>query len=363
MRTRNKADIVFLALLAILLACPAFGLFGKRRSVSEGENRVLASPPGFGSFREFSRSFDTFVNDHFGLRDSFVRLHYFLKAHLFWEPIEKRVLKGKSGWLYYADPLTLEEYRRPETPLWLMRDLVRVVEETVGELQAKGTVYVLAVAPNKETIYPEYVPPGTINPDRRSRLQQYSETFMSLPFLDLSPVLKEKKKAGRPLYYRTDSHWTGIGAYFGYLETMRYLGEQGVTVSPVRIRESDFRPDPPGSGRGELTNNGRFGSESLGESADGAAFACIRPTKTPPFLESMQIGHAILHAFRCETGRKRIALIGDSFAEFWVRYFAATFRETLFLGRPLTRSELDTLVREYKPDVVVEAKVERFLRL
>ncbi len=73
------------------------------------------------------------------------------------------------------------------------------------------------IAPNKETIYPEYLPAGIARSDNPTWadqiLENLNETDVSV--LDLrSTLLAEKQNA--PVYFKTDTHWNPVGARAAY---------------------------------------------------------------------------------------------------------------------------------------------------
>ena len=58
--------------------------------------------------------------------------------------------------------------------------------------------------------------------------QDFSD--IDLKILPLKTPLHERAKAGEYVYYRTDHHWTTLGAYYG---TKEILAEMGETIAPI----------------------------------------------------------------------------------------------------------------------------------
>ena len=58
--------------------------------------------------------------------------------------------------------------------------------------------------------------------------QDFSD--IDLKILPLRDPLHERAKAGEYVYYRTDHHWTTLGAYYG---TKEILAEMGETIAPI----------------------------------------------------------------------------------------------------------------------------------
>ena len=75
----------------------------------------------------------------------------------------------------------------------------------------------LVIAPNKNSIYPEYMPGWVKLVSKQTRLDQLSGLLADEPgleYVDGRLLLRPQKNTG-PLYYRTDTHWTPLGAFYG----------------------------------------------------------------------------------------------------------------------------------------------------
>ena len=79
-------------------------------------------------------------------------------------------------------------------------------------LAAKGIGYEFVIAPDKHTIYPEFMPSRFL---RKPKPSQYAQTMemaraADLPVVDLRPDLLAAKPLGQ-LYRRDDTHWNDLG--------------------------------------------------------------------------------------------------------------------------------------------------------
>ncbi len=52
----------------------------------------------------------------------------------------------------------------------------------------------------------------------------------SVQTVDTVPLLRERAEAGERVYYKTDHHWTTLGAYYAYAETMNAMGMSDQTL-------------------------------------------------------------------------------------------------------------------------------------
>lgn len=227
-------DIVkrFLAMLFLLsLFVPVLGAWRKWDPSGEShENRRLAPRPTLPrTFKELTSYSDRWLNfyrDHFGFRNTLIRGVALTRFHGLGADTDGRVLVGRDGWLFLRPDgdqnfiafRGLNPFSEDELNAWQ-----KVLEQRAAWLGARGIPCLFVIPPNKETIYPEYLP-DEISPIRPpSRLDQLlkhvRDTHSPIHLLDLRPALFAAKKTGR-LYFKTDTHWNDLGAYVAYRAIM-----------------------------------------------------------------------------------------------------------------------------------------------
>lgn len=89
----------------------------------------------------------------------------------------------------------------------------------------QGIKFVIAIAPNKHSIYKEYLPKW-IYKDRKTITDYIVENSKNynINILDLrSYLLDAKQKDSRFLYHKTDTHWNMLGASYGYERVIDYM--------------------------------------------------------------------------------------------------------------------------------------------
>ena len=135
-------------------------------------------------------------------------------------PLPEKLILGKEDWLYLADYGTADDCRRvlPFVPAEL--DILRArMEKTAETLRMNGIKFMLVIAPDKHSIYPEYLPDNVVPINDLSRLDQFTEAMagVDFPYIDLrSPLLAQKPC--QSLYLTRESHWSDSGAFLGYTE-------------------------------------------------------------------------------------------------------------------------------------------------
>jgi hypothetical protein len=310
----------------------------------------------------------------FGFRSLLVRLqNIFDVLWLRSTPSNQSVVVGKEDWLFLAqenkDLNVVEDYRA--TTLFTPPQLARWVKEYEGRrdwLAARGIRYLVLVAPNKLSVYPEYLA------EIYNKVHQYNRTDQlvdalnkaGVDILDLRPVLIRAKVLSQgkdKLYYHTDAHWTPLGAYVGYVALMERLRAwyPNLTAVPRDELVIDF----PLEFRGEL-------ALMLALSDKYPEMKQTVTTKTPRRavkVPSAQYGPRYFQSsLLMETGDAslpRAVVFRDSFSEALYPFLSEHFSRILYLwpypSTPRGRRYFDRkAVEEEKPDLVVDAFVERY---
>jgi hypothetical protein len=164
---------------------------------------------------EYYRSFDQYFNDSFSLRSPLLFAKRWLDYRLFLTTDADDVHVGNHGWLF--NRRSIEDYRKEachEVPA--IEQLVLELHAIERIITASGRRFFFTVAPNKSTIYPEFV--GFVPQNEscnRSRYNLLLEAITTHPlrgFVRLDELLQSAKKSAVLLYDRTQAHWNNLGA-------------------------------------------------------------------------------------------------------------------------------------------------------
>ena len=173
----------------------------------------------------FGDAFETWFSKRFAFRGTVVDLFSSLKEQLFGTGNDQ-VIVGEDGFLYFQD--TLDSFLR-ENPLTdeEIQEIGDALSNLTAYAEAHGARLLFVCAPNKNTVYPEYMPARyrTVTSNAMSdldRLYAYLESETTVDYLDLRPVLGNAKDE-HLLYHKRDSHWNGYGAHIAYEAIMEYL--------------------------------------------------------------------------------------------------------------------------------------------
>jgi len=237
-------DIVASVAFVVAIAAIGIAAFVPRHGTAlANENRATASWPAHASL-DFTRSFERAFADRFGARGELLKLHNHLLVRVFGVSPAQNVLLGRDGWLYFKgeEGTSLDRYFRG-TPPTSDADVARIVAELSRRhawLAAHGIAYVVTIAPDKATIYPEHLPRWATRITPRSPLDRLTDALRiaGVPCVDLREPLR-RAKARERVYYMTDSHWNYLGARVAYGAIMAAIAETfapaPVAIAPVPL--------------------------------------------------------------------------------------------------------------------------------
>ena len=217
--------IAFVAAASAALLIPVYTMPFVGQTSDNAEKRELAAFPALFEDGKLNTAFFAGVGDYladrFTLRTQLVEMQSDLKG-AFGVSSEEDVVMGKDGWLYFDK--TMPDYMG-ETSLTQVQAqrLHRTAALMAEYVEGQGADFVLTVAPNKATIYPEYVPyyyPAATSPTPLHTINKVlkEENW----YVDLTAELTDKKDT--QLYHKRDSHWNNLGARIGYDALMQATG-------------------------------------------------------------------------------------------------------------------------------------------
>ena len=249
-REGTTYQIVLLALFSISVLLPLLGLaMGTESRTINFENRKLVEKPvlSMSSLPSFANQYTAYFNDNFGFRKMLMSLNSYIKFKYLNTSAVPDVILGKSDWLYYRPSLEDSSGNTLFTPEELL-SMKKSIERQSQWMAERGIYYLIVIAPNKETIYPEYLPDKINLSNHQTQLDQLLTavgTSQNVHFLDLRECLLKSKKSGDyNLYFRTDTHWNSYGAYIGYNEIVQKLADHFPSLTPPSTSGSNISLNP-----------------------------------------------------------------------------------------------------------------------
>lgn len=221
---KKIVSIIFSALFLLTLLVPLCTTSLKQGDVSESENRTLAKFPQFidpsGKIsRKAVFGFESWFNDHIGLRSAFSRMTAAVKLGVFHSSSAPSVYVGRKGWYYFTYDNNLRipfgDFPLSEETL---QNIADCQESIRSELEQMGIQYILVITPSKASIYPENISSQhlAVRETPIDTLTAYLQTHTGVTIVNTKPALLEAKANGEQVYFQTDTHWNTIGSYTGF---------------------------------------------------------------------------------------------------------------------------------------------------
>ena len=151
---------------------------------------------------------------------------------------------GKDGWIFYTGDRSMGEYQKTDPfRKKKLSDLQKNLDRLNKDLRKKGITLIVVIPPDKSTIYPQYMPGEISVLGEKSRLDQFVE-FMNLnggvSVIDLRQTLLNASQS-QDVYFKTDTHWNDMGAYYGYMEIMESLSSDYPNLKPHPLSDFEYR--------------------------------------------------------------------------------------------------------------------------
>ncbi len=182
------------------------------RQYSENENRYLSAAPEFNPKALFSGSFtadfEDYITDQFPFRDAWLDLK---------SRAERAAGKTENNGVFFCrDDTLISRFRAPDDKT--VEGGIQAVNALAAHTDAPVT---LALIPSSAAVWAERLPKNADTADQEALIRRIYEGVDT----GTANVLEElRAHAEEPVYYRTDHHWTTLGAYYGYKATAAALG-------------------------------------------------------------------------------------------------------------------------------------------
>lgn len=361
-----QAKIIIGLFIALIFGPSVVWTFCGKVAVDDlSENRKLAEMPelrlSWPSIEKFPKEFDDYYNDHIPFRAFFrnvwARANYVVLS----DSVDRKVIVGKKdnndikeAWLFYdgedsASPTKgvqgIMNYSEQQ-----IKNAVESLRKNNEQMVREGRAFYFFIAPNKENIYREYLPDSIRIFDEKSRNEKMIEAMQNSAdnVVYAKNDLMSAKKYGK-LYSRQDTHWNGLGAFYGFKALMKAVDpsfdnfEHEVVIPKLYSSNEDL-------------------AKFL-----GMTDYFLDDNPTVEYLEGVKCsiekhieGEKQLDVWVNESPLidKTIIVVGDSYRSGLVSYLKKVFRKTISANRS---DQIRPIIDEYNPDIVVSEVVERWV--
>ena len=210
-RNAVVTTVLFMLILIVTAVC---SIAFPKKSVSEMENRILASMPAASVQALLNGSWasdmQTYTQDHIVWRDGWIDLCSNVETSVFRKTDKDGILLGKDGWMFPKHFVAQGAYNS---------QFDKNTDAVAEFCERYGDRVTLMLVPSAALLYADKLPDGAPQVEESALIDA---AFMAAEsndsrVLDLREVFFREKE-NMKLYYQTDHHWTTDGAYLAYLE-------------------------------------------------------------------------------------------------------------------------------------------------
>ncbi|MFN3316727.1 MAG: DHHW family protein, partial [Raineya sp.] len=254
--------------VGILLAFGVLFLILPKQKISENEKRALAPMPTFSwaslSSGKYLDSLDMFVSDNFPFREGFVQTNFALaqmrgfksEVSFYKQEVvtnagmdkvedstlteiendfkpEDEIIEGEAekspirGVMIYND-MAIQLFGGNDAAAKYSAEVANFYQET---LKGKAQVYCIVVPTHQEF----YLPHKYRHSSEKKNIEYlYSQLAPEVKSVDVVSTLYKHKN--EYIYFNTDHHWTGLGAYYAYQAFCKAAGWEAVPLSRMERR-------------------------------------------------------------------------------------------------------------------------------
>jgi hypothetical protein len=364
MKLQPIIAIVFFTCISLPLVLHVFGI----NWILEEEKRALTAFPEFTSDdkQTFTSRMDDYLDDNLPVRPFLVKT-YNTATFLLGQVSSPLVLQGQEDWLYIKRKFLIDQIEGKEImTLPKLRKYRVMMKKTDNYFAKKDANVYYTIAPNKHSIYSEYLPNDLQNRivDEQNIDRFYDHFKNRKKYIDLRPTLFENKEEGVLLYEKYGTHWSNTGAYLAYREILSQLKRDWPSLKILREKHMDQILAPPAD-IGMVRALGIY--HNLIYNIKDEPFYEIKKGFQPEIIQDtilVQI-HDKLPEWNTryiKTNGKgpKLLLIRDSFFNNIIDFMKYSFSEILIVHHKGGNWNCEH-VRQYNPDIVIWEIVERNL--
>ncbi len=349
----------------LLLGFGVLNLFHRDREFSDAENRLLQQKPRWELSAvldgQFMKNFEAWQTDQFVFRDGWITFRTRVDRIL-GKNESGGVFLGKDGSLYEKPAAAGKQTRRnldavrsfclrhPEVSSWMM------------------------LVPDAAGVKPEELPAFAPVESQRDQLAQISG-YLGADVKEISVYDTLREHREEYLYYRTDHHWTTLGAWYAYREAASAMGLEipGEEEPPLYPVSDSFT--------GTLASVSGY---SAAPDTISVYWPQTRPDLVVSYVEEQEESASLYAAEKLNTrdqygmflngnhplvkirtmaeSERKLLLIKDSYANCFVPFLTSQFREIVLVDPRYYYGDLESLMKEEEfTDVLFLYNLNTFL--
>lgn len=220
---------ILLLFFGFILIFSAIDILTADKDFSEYENKYLQTKPKLSIeslvSNEYSYKYEKYINEQFILRNKWIDLKSRIEFYL-GKTENNGIVYGKSNYMF--DKLQKVDEKQLDKNV---DNIIKFLEN----YQDKNINF--ALAPSSYEILKDKLPYGLKLYNQRDMINSVYQRLEDnkAKTIDLVSALESHKD--EYIYYKTDHHWTSLGAYYVYVEFMKSLGKDYVDINNLKANE------------------------------------------------------------------------------------------------------------------------------
>lgn len=357
-REKNQNRVLTILFLVLIFGITIAGFFVPDKERSESENRNLAQKPEFtlaglfakDSEERFTTLYEEYIADQFIGRDTWIGIKTRTEKLLGKTDING-VYFAKDGYLITKTDADAVDREQEEKNIARLISFVEKYEELLGT----GRIDVMLV-PTAADILGDKLPAFAADYDQEALLARLREAMSETAWVDVRKALMEHSE--EYIYYRTDHHWTALGAYYAY---QAWAEHQGLPVRELSdyaesIGSEEFLGTlyskvnlPMQADTVMLYNDGqqyRVEYDASGKYSD-SLFATERLQEKDKYMVYLDGNHAMVDIVSENRNGKKLLVIKDSYAHTFIPFLAQDYEEIIMVDFRYLKTPVSYLVENY----------------
>lgn len=358
-----------------LVGCFALSCISPQKEYSQAENRALETKPeiSLSDIRsgDYQSHYEKYLNDQIFLRDAWVKLAVTMERLIGKQDINN-VYIGKDGCL-------IEKYKESDFNQAQIEENIGILSGFLNDAvrrYGKNNVSCMML-PSKADALPDKLPAYAGTYDKADTVLAL-EGRLDEPGILLSVDKVLRQHQDEYIFYRTDHHWTTLGAYYAYCAWADLTGHSAKPIGAYR-RETVFKDfygttyqkapmDVPMDSVELFHGKGETGIRVIEDDGDIVSDSFY-------FMEEASRGFNRYNVFfskntakiqvhtKAGTGR-RLLLVKDSFANCFVPFLAEDYDEILMVDCRYSKGSIRSVMEEHGKitDVLVMYNLEKFMQ-
>ena len=349
---KNRIQTTFIIFFCLIITTPLilFALKIKVEPTNKGDKKISLN---------FKRDFP--------LKSDLFQLYSNIKKNIFNAPaIPSLVIEPGNGWLFLGNSFENANAMSESKGILVftkkeLNTLKNNLHKKKKWLDENNIKMYISIAPNKHSVYGDMIPIKKSN--RKTKLEQADSIckLLNIDFINLGNKFPQENE--KPLYYKTDTHWNDLGAFYAFQATYNTIKEdypnslfKPYTLDSLSLITS--KTSYVGDLNGMLKNKRTENSFSLNFKTKQTSIVQEKRLTLP--LNYNKNPHNYESRFMSDINKLKIIIFHDSFMPFYSKYIKENFGETLFIWSHKFNEEL---IKSEKPDIIYYEIVERNIDL